>query len=191
MPQNYLEASRRKRKLKAHELMAVKVDDQGRKYLEVHLTQGKVAMADIEDFEAISKFKWCLCQNRPTAACYAVSKQKKLSIRMHRLILNCPPSKQVDHINGNGLDNRRFNLRICTNSQNHFNTKMYKNNPSGFKGVYFHKLMKKWQAKIMKNGKEYRLGYFKSAIEAAMAYDKKALKLHGQFAFCNLPKNES
>jgi len=106
---------------------------------------------------------------------------------MHRSILNVPDSLVVDHINGNGLDNRKANLRPATRSQNACNIPKYKPSRSKYKGLTWHKARRKWNARIRKNGKTYSLGYFDSQIPAAKAYDTAAKKLHKNFAKLNFP----
>lgn len=100
---------------------------------------------------------------------------------LHRFIINAPFGKFVDHIDGNGLNNQKTNLRLCTNSQNMMNQKMHKDNRSGYKGVRFHKSSKKWQARICINYKDIFLGGFKTAILAHEAYKKAVLKYHKEF----------
>lgn len=102
---------------------------------------------------------------------------------MHRLILDVPKGAEVDHINGNGLDNRRRNLRICTRSENQWNRRLAPNNTSGFKGVY--RFQGKWRAQIQSFGKKIHIGLYETRIEAARAYDEVAIKCHGDFAATN------
>jgi hypothetical protein len=87
----------------------------------------------------------------------------------------------VDHINKNGLDNRKENLRICTNYQNLWNSKLYKSNTSGYKGVYWCKHYNKWHTRIKVCGKQKHIGYFKDIIEAKEAYIKAAKQYFGEF----------
>jgi hypothetical protein len=103
---------------------------------------------------------------------------------VHRIISGCPPGMVVDHVNGNGLDNRRFNLRVCTHTQNMQNRKIHRNNQSGFKGVYFDPQVQglPWRAQITANGKKHYLGRFSSPISAHQAYLKAAERFHGEFA---------
>jgi len=104
---------------------------------------------------------------------------------MHRQILSCPPDLLVDHIDHNGLNNCKRNLRLCTPAQNTRNSLSSANSSSKYKGVCWSKREKKWTASIQFNKKAYHLGYFTDEIKAAKAYDKKAKELHGQFACLN------
>ncbi len=108
---------------------------------------------------------------------------------MHRVIKGAKAGQSVDHVNGNGLDNRRSNLRLCAHAENLRNRKIHKNNKSGFKGVRKRKESSLWRAEIRSNHKFYFLGNFHSAEEAAHAYDAAALKLHGEFARLNFPRD--
>lgn len=101
---------------------------------------------------------------------------------MHRLILNLLGNQQTDHINGNGLDNRRSNLRICNHADNMKNRKIAKNNRSGLKGIWYSAKHRGWRAQIRSNGVRYHLGCFSNAEDAHEAYWQAAKKLHGEFA---------
>lgn len=156
-------------------------------YKEIPLTQGKVALVDAEDFEYLNQWKWCAYYSGYTW--YAMKKiriaKKEKDLKMHRLIVNPPDNMEVDHINGSGLDNRKENLRICTHSQNHMNSRRQSNNTSGYKGVCFYKRVKKWIAYIKYNKKRVHLGYFNAREDAALAYNEAARKYHGEFARLN------
>jgi hypothetical protein len=102
-------------------------------------------------------------------------------LRLHRLITNCPNGFDVDHRNGNTLDNSRENLRICSTSENARNARLYSNSSSSYKGVGWHKLLKKWQAKIQVDKKRIHLGYFDSKEEAYTAYCAASKLYHGEF----------
>lgn len=103
-------------------------------------------------------------------------------ILMHRFIMDCPKGMVVDHINGNPMDNRCSNLRICTQAQNSLNNRGPKfSSKSGHKGVYWHKAAQKWCAEVVLDGKKYYLGLFKKKLDAAEAYNKKAKELHDSF----------
>lgn len=101
---------------------------------------------------------------------------------LHRVVLGAKKGQFVDHINGNKLDNRRQNLRLCNQSQNGANTKMRKNNTSGYKGVTWITTANKWKAQIMINRKMYNLGLFGAPEEANLAYKTRALLEWGEFA---------
>ena len=110
-------------------------------------------------------------------------RKKTTMLRLHRAILNPPKEKIIDHIDHNGLNNKRSNLRICTMAQNAANRRKVKGS-SNFKGVSWHKRHQMWQAKIQR-GKWSHLGYFNDELEAAKAYDKAAKDLWGEFAKLN------
>lgn len=147
----------------------------------IPLTQNKVAIVSDRDFEFISKFTWHNVNGRARTTI-----NKKL-ILMHRLIMGLKhgDERQVDHINGNPLDNRRHNLRICTRSQNLGNSKKQKNATSKYKGVTWSKRSRKWRANIVMNGFQQCLGYFNNENEAADAYDFAAIQHFGEFAKLN------
>ena len=104
--------------------------------------------------------------------------------------MNPPKGMVIDHINHNGLDNRRENLRICTNAENQRNRGKQKNNTSGYKGVDWRKDHKKWRARINKDNKTIHIGYYNIIEEAARAYDAKAKELHGKYAQLNFPEEK-
>lgn len=105
--------------------------------------------------------------------------------RLHRLIINAESGQIVDHINRNKLDNRRSNLRITDRCGNARNSKFRSHNTSGFRGVYLCKQTQRWRAEIRVNGRGVKLGRFHSVVDAAIAYDKAAVRLHGAFAVTN------
>jgi hypothetical protein len=155
------------------------------------LTKGFVAVVDDEEFEALSKFQWfCLCAGgelrKPEAERTYYAHTRKAGGRilsMHRMITGCPTGMVVDHINGDTFDNRKENLRVCTRVQNLRNAKLSSANRTGFKGVTFHRINRKYQAEC---GREY-IGTFKTAEEAALAYDREATRKFGEFARLNFP----
>ena len=155
---------------------------------EIELTQGKIAIVDEEDFERLSKYKWCTRKGGNTF--YAIRwgprvDGKRRVILMHREILGLKPGDpDVDHRDGNGLNNQKKNLRIATKSQNAMNQQKTRGT-SRFKGVYWHKPSKKWRARICVNGEQKQLGHFMDEEEAARAYDEKAREIFGEFAKTN------
>lgn len=155
----------------------------------IPLTKGYESLIDDEDFEKVSKFKWHIFITRGKHNVYAVftdhSKSGDKTIRMHRMILNAKKNDQVDHIDGNGLNNQKFNLRICTNSQNQANKSFNKNNSTGFKGVTYRENEDRYIAQITYNRKNYYLGIYKSPISAARAYNRAAKKYFKEFSKLN------
>lgn len=155
----------------------------------IKLTQGKYAEVDDEDFEWLSQWKWYARNNKNTW--YAVrnicKNGKRKILYMHRVIMNCPKNKQIDHINHNGLDNRKINLRICTQSKNVMNSRKQKNTSSRYKGVNYHFILNKWRSTIQINRKYKHLGYYKDEIISAKIYDYKAKELFGEYSYLNFP----
>lgn len=149
----------------------------------IRISKGMYTIVDDEDFEFLSQFRWCARgrNDRYYARCY--QRNVPRGIGMHKMLLNPPPGFGVDHINRDTLDNRRSNLRIATVGQNNFNKWTKKK----FKGVFWRKDKNRWAATIGANRKTYHLGYFKSDIDAALAYDEAARNLHGEFAYLNFP----
>jgi len=156
---------------------------------EIQLTRGYVAIIDDDDFKWLFGFKWHVQPKRNGRACAVrgiVGENGKRALEyMHRAILNAPKHFFVDHINGNALDNRKENLRLCTNAENLKNRGPQKNNKTGFKGVSKNSDGKTFIARIRCSGKQITIGYFASPEDAARAYDKEAIKLHGEFAWLN------
>jgi len=155
----------------------------------IPLTQGQHAIVDAEDYERVRRHKWCL--SRVGNRLYAQRRTHGKTQRMHQFIMNPPPGMVVDHIDGNGLNNRRCNLRVCTQRQNTWNHRYKKSEhaSSQYIGVYPYKPRPdKWYAKVQCGGEVTTLGLFDSEIEAARARDRKALELFGEFAQLNLPE---
>ncbi len=155
----------------------------------VPLTQNTDAIVDAEDLISLSECRWNVSSQGKLR--YARRKNKGKTVYMHREIMNIPNGVQIDHINGNGLDNRKVNLRICNHSQNQQNRAKRGNKSSRFKGVDWHKLSKKWRARICINRKRIHIGYYNSENEAAKAYDQKAVELFGEFARLNFPSQKT
>lgn len=135
---------------------------------------------DEADWPLVAPFLWHAARRRRTV--YASTNSGAL--RMHRLLLG---SDGGDHVNRNGLDNRRSNLRACTASQNNFNHGLRSDNTSGFKGVTRVEERLPWRAQIQEHGRHHDLGNYATAEEAARVYDAAAIRLHGAFARLNFP----
>jgi hypothetical protein len=151
----------------------------------VPLTRGKIAVIDAEDAPFISEMTWSAMTTGYARAAYTNSTGATESIFMHRKIIGALPHQFVDHIDGDKLNNRKSNLRLCTHAENMANRSAQKNNSAGFKGVSLCRNTGRYRAIITVNGKKHRLGRFDSAAEAAIAYDAAAIKLLGEFAFTN------
>lgn len=147
------------------------------------LSQGKFAIVDNDDYEKLLPWKWTFSGGYAYRVKTVQGKSKK--VWLHRFIANTPEGLYTDHINGNRLDCRKENLRICTYAQNNKNASIRKDNKSGYRGVYWEKGVKKWRAVINADAKRICLGFYESAKEAAKAYNESAKKLHGSFARLN------
>lgn len=165
----------------------------GYAFRKIPLTQGKYAIVDPEDYEKLSKYKWyAIRSKRGFYAGRSAGTNRhgigQKTVRMHHAVLKAPEGTFVDHINHNGLDNRKSNLRICTMQQNSWNMRKQKGNcTSQYKGVTRRKDIGRWEARITCNAKKISIGFFDDEKAAAMAYDVKAKELFGEFAAPNLP----
>jgi len=153
-------------------------------FVEIPLTQGLITTIDVEDYDLVNQYKWYACRYYKT---FYAKRNVKLSVGrwttqyMHTLITG---AKGIDHINLNGLDNRKFNLRQVTMSWNIQNSRARRGS-SQYKGVSFAQREEKYKAEIMVDRRSKFLGYFNSEIKAAEAYDKAALHYYGGGAFLN------
>ena len=150
----------------------------------IPLTQGKKAIIDLDDVPIVSGFSWWI--NAHKKSTYAIrsvriSPNVWSTIYMHRLIMNAPDNLQVDHISGDGLDNRRSNMRLVTIAQNRRNQRINNRNSSGFKGVSFHAQSGKWRAMIGHLGTMRHIGLFECPVDAHIAYCKESKRLHGEY----------
>lgn len=164
----------------------------------IPLTQGKIAIVDDADYEYLNQFRWFASKDKNTW--YAMrtvprSNGKETKVSMHRDLLGVLSDAHVDHVDMNGLNNTRGNIRPCTGVENRRNRGAQRNNTSGFKGVTWHKASNKWRAQIRQDGTRKHLGLFDSPEDAARAYDTAARELHGSFARPNFatqaPREES
>lgn len=156
---------------------------------EIQLTRGKVVLVDVADFEWLSQWNWYFCKG------YARRKGLKLEgslygrgVYMHRQILNLLDSEiEVDHVNHNTLDNRRLNLRVCSRTQNLANSPLRKGSTFGYKGISVDRRCKSrpWQSQIQVGKEHFHLGCFSTKEQAALAYNKAALRYFGEFACLN------
>jgi len=148
----------------------------------IPLNDGRFALVDDGDYEALARHKWYVIERRglPYAARQEWERGVPRTVRMHRLIADAKPGEIVDHANRDTLDNRRANLRKCTASENAANQRKRITSTSPFKGV--RKNRSGWQARMCHNGKRLHLGYFGSAKDAAIAYDRAATEIFGTFA---------
>lgn len=151
---------------------------------QLDLSRGKIAVVDDEDFDRLSHFRWWAMEPKPgrfyaTTALNIDGKRK--FILMHRMILSPRQDQLIDHKNGDGLDNRRTNLRICGFSGNSANSRR-----PGVKGTYKAR-NGKWAARIYSRGVKKYLGTFDSRNSAGLAYDAAARDIFGEFACPNFP----
>jgi hypothetical protein len=161
--------------------------------IEIQTSQGFAILVDDCDAD-LAMHTWTAQKSRKTHYALRVigPKKKRTSQYMHRVIMGrvldraLIRSELVDHINHNGMDNRRENLRLASQAQNTANTPPYKHNTSGMKGVCWNKACKKWGAYICADNRVAHLGLFNSIEEAAEAYNRKAVEVWGEFAFLNI-----
>jgi hypothetical protein len=157
---------------------------------EIELTKGYKALVDDNDYDWLSQWKWHCCDKSETSPRYAArceylgmvdGKPKNKHVSMHRVITGAKRGLEVDHINGNGIDNRRDNLRVCTRKQNSRNVSG-RSHSSKYKGVSWDKRRQWWRANIRANHKFFYIGVYQTEEDAAKAYDQKAKEFFGEYA---------
>lgn len=144
------------------------------------MISGRRVIFDESDAEVIESWPWRIWSKGYVAYRVRDEDGRIPVVLLHRLLTGARPGEFVDHVNGNPLDNRRQNLRICTHAENMRNRRRPKHNTSGFKGVYASG--RRWRAEIVFEGARYRLGSYATPEEASAAYAVAAVKLHGEFA---------
>ncbi len=156
-------------------------------YRLIPLTKGKFAVIDAEDYDFLRTVMWHTKEGNAT--CYARGHVKGKHVNMHRVLMGAKDGEVVDHIDHDGLNNRKDNLRVCSVAENNRNRRvgMRRKTSSKYKGVSWDKKSRKYVAYINHNRKKHLLGMYHDEIEAAMAYDRQASELFGQFASLNLP----
>ena len=150
---------------------------------QIPLGDGVCAYVDAADYEWLSRWDWHLHGG------YAVRSEKGKRVYMHRQIMQPPKGMVVDHTNGNKADNTRANLNVCTQQENTHNRSKRNGAASRFRGVSYNYNTRKWHARITFEGTRLHLGYFTEEIEAARAYDRKAVELFGESARLNFPED--
>lgn len=158
----------------------------------IKLTQGKYTLVDNDDYEYLSQWKWRYHNLgyavRTMHVAYINGKAIKKEIMMHRLIMNPEKGMVIDHKNRNKLDNRRANLRVCTQAKNRLNSIKKSNNTSGYIGVCWDKTKNKWLASIHLHGKQKYLGRYDTAQEASKVRDEAAKQYYGEYGMLNVKK---
>lgn len=163
----------------------------------IPLTQGLVAQVDEEDYQALSVYTWCAHKDHKQDTWYAQRQvrlegaQRQTTVLMHRVITRAPNGVPVDHRSGDGLDNRRANLRLAGDGGNQQNRRRNRRATNAYKGVTFHKKTQKWQAQIRHQNRTHYLGLHRTPEDAARAYDCAARELFGEFARPNFAEGES
>ena len=149
----------------------------------VTLTKGYEAIIDADDVFLVDKWNWyaSIQGNTVYASRSFMHNGSRVYLSMHRAIMKTKENLHVDHKDGNGLNNRKSNLRLASRSQNMRNMKIRKDNASGSKGVSCHKQREKWAAYINVNGKRKNLGLHETVEKASAAYKAASLKFHGDF----------
>jgi hypothetical protein len=159
--------------------------------IEIQLSNGYKTIIDNEDYEKVKKYTWYAKYDSKGFAKYVSHNYREngklYSLKLHRFILNvCDSKVEVDHIDHNGFNNQKSNLRICSHIQNSRNRIMYKNKIVPYKGVSIRKENKKYRSRIRVNKKLINLGEYSNSVDAAKAYNEAAIKYFGEFACLNI-----
>lgn len=163
---------------------------------EIILTRGFSTQVDDADFEDLSRFRWnaLVVKTKNTSKVYAVRNEGRSKVYMHRYLMGAPKGLDVDHVDGNGLNNQRGNIRIATRTQNRQNTNA-RTGATGFIGVckadtikYPRFADKPYKAFVYVGGRQTHVGYFPTAEEAAFERDKRSIEVAGEFANLNFPE---
>jgi hypothetical protein len=157
----------------------------------IPLTRGKFAVVDDEDFDELSRYNWHCVTSKKSQTIYAArtaTQAERMSgapkfIKMHRQITMAPPRQRIDHKDGDGLNNRRDNLRFATHQQNMFNKSREQRSSAKYKGLARHSTG--WISSIIVNDKAHHLGIFPTQWAAAIVYNTAALRYFGEFARLN------
>ena len=160
-------------------------------YIKIPLTKGYEALIDAEDADRVLAFKWHTIgpsYGNVYAQTSLKAGGKRSAVMMHRLVMDAQDGQMVDHKNGIGIDNRKSNLRFASPSQNSMNLHTIRG-LSPYRGVSWSKRYEKWQCSISKEGRRIFIGRYSDEVEAAMAYDRVAIEIHGEFAAINFPKD--
>lgn len=154
----------------------------------IPLSQDKFARVDRKNYDYLGQWKWHYNHGYAVRRIHRRLGKDKYAgtfIYMHRLIMDLPEGMVIDHIDGNGLDNREKNLRVCSQKQNLYNRKVQSNNKLGVKGVRWNKHKNRFEPNITVDGKKIYLGRYKTVEEASEAYKKAAIKHFGEYAHAN------
>ena len=146
----------------------------------IRMRLGKSCRISTVCFELVWPYTWCV-----EGTGYVMSRTPGKAVKLHRMLVSAGKGEFVDHVDGDPLNNTLPNLRICRKQQNEFNSKIRRDNTTGYKGISYIKSSGKFRAYINKNGDRFELGVFRTKEEAAFAYNEKAYELFGEFARLN------